>query len=70
MELFRSQAINVKQLLENGNFPFADSLLQSIKAEEEKMMQGQAEGLPPEVMAQAQQGADMNAVNQAYGMLR
>ena len=70
MELFRSQAINVKQLLENGNFPFADSLLQSIKAEEEKMLQGQAEGLPPEVMAQAQQGADMNAVNQAYGMLR
>lgn len=70
MELFRSQAINVKQLLENGNFPFADSLLQSIKAEEEKMMQGQAEGLPPEVVAQAQQGADMNAVNQAYGMLR
>lgn len=70
MELFRAQAINVKQLLENGNFPFADSLLQSIKAEEEKMMQGQAEGLPPEVMAQAQQGADMNAVNQAYGMLR
>lgn len=69
MELFRAQAINVKQLLENGNFPFADSLLQSIKAEEEKMMQGQAEGLPPEVMAQAQQGADMNAVNQAYGML-
>lgn len=70
MELFRAQAINVKQLLENGNFPFADSLLQSIKAEEEKMMQGQAEGLPPEVMAQARQGADMNAVNQAYGMLR
>ena len=70
MELFRAKAINVKQMLENGNFPFADSLLQSIKAEEEKMMQGQAEGLPPEVMAQAQQGADMNAVNQAYGMLR
>ena len=70
MELFRAKAISVKQMLENGNFPFADSLLQSIKAEEEKMMQGQAEGLPPEVMAQAQQGADMNAVNQAYGMLR
>lgn len=70
MELFRAKAINVKQLLENGNFPFADGLLQSIKAEEEKMMQGQAAGLPPEVMAQAQQGADMNAVNRAYGMLR
>ena len=70
MELFRAKAISVKQMLENGNFPFADSLLQSIKAEEEKMMQGQAEGLPPEVMAQAQQGADMNAVNQAYRMLR
>lgn len=70
MELFRAQAINVKQLLENGNFPFADNLLQSIKAEEEKMAQGQAEGLPPEVMQQAQQGADMNAVNRAQQMLR
>lgn len=70
MQLWQAQAISVEQLLENGDFPFADNLLQSIKAEQEKMAQGQQGALPPEVIAQAKQGADMNAVNKAYGMLR
>jgi hypothetical protein len=70
MQLWQAQAISVEQLLENGDFPFADRLLQSIKAEQEKMAQGQQGALPPEVMAQAQQGANMDAVNKAYGMLR
>lgn len=70
MQLWRAQAISVELLLENGDFPFADRLLQSIKAEQEKMEQGQQGALPPEVLAQAQQGVDMNAVNKAYGMLR
>jgi cell division septum initiation protein DivIVA len=70
MQLWQAHAISVEQLLENGDFPFADRLLQSIKAEQEKMEQGQQGALPPEVIAQAQHGADMNAVNKAYGMLR
>ena len=31
MQLYQSQAISVEQLLEHGDFPFADELLQSIK---------------------------------------
>lgn len=71
MQLFQAQAINVEQLLEQGDFPFADSLLQSIKSQKEQMQQGQMpQGLPPELMAQAQQGADMQAVAQAQQMLQ
>jgi hypothetical protein len=65
LQLWQAHAISVEQLLENGDFPFADNLLQSIKNNQEQM-----QNLPPEVMAQAQQGADMDAVNKAYGMLR
>lgn len=71
MELWRAQAINTEQLLEHGTFPFADELLQSLKSQQESMAQGQpAQGISPELMQQAQQGADMNAVNKAYNMLR
>ena len=49
MQLFQLGAINVKQLLENGSFPFGDSLLASIRAEEEAMAQQQ-------MMQQAQGG--------------
>lgn len=71
MEIWRSQQISLQQLLENGDFPFADQLLQSIKTQQEQLQNGQVpEGVSPDMMAQAQQGADMNAVNQAYNMLR
>lgn len=70
MELFKAQAINVEQLLESGSFPFADELLQSIRSQQEALQNGQtSQGLPPELMAQAQQGADMQAVNRAQQML-
>ena len=65
MQLFQMQAINIEQLLEYGTFPFADELLQSIKSQKEQMQKGEApEGIPPELMQQAQQGADMGAVEQ------
>lgn len=48
MQLWQAQAIDVEQLLENGAFPFADKLLQSIKTKRQEieeaqqaMMQGQ-----------------------------
>ena len=70
MKLFEMGAINVEQLLEHGDFAFADSLLQSITSQKEQMAQGMApEGVNPELMAQAQQGADMGAVAQAQQML-
>lgn len=70
LELWKAQAISVEQLLEHGDFPFADKLLQSIQAQREQMAQGQAPGgLTPELAAAAQQGADMGAVDRAQQML-
>ena len=71
MEIWRSQQISLQQLLEHGDFPFADELLQSLKSQQEQLENGQTpEGVSPEIMHQAQQGANMEAVNKAYGMLR
>ena len=71
MEIWRSQQISLQQLLEYGDFPFADELLQSLKSQQEQLENGQTpDGVSPEIMQQAQQGANMEAVNKAYGMLR
>ncbi|MDE6246634.1 MAG: hypothetical protein K2M41_02175 [Muribaculaceae bacterium] len=70
MKLFEMKAISVEQLLENGEFPFADNLLQSIKSQREQLEQGQMpDGISPELIQQAQQGANMAAVAQAQQML-
>lgn len=70
MQLWQAQAISVEQLLEHGDFPFADKLLQSIKSQREQLEQGQMpEGLSPELAQQAQQGANMEAVQRAESML-
>ena len=60
MRLFERNAIGVKQLLESGDFPFADKLLQSINSEEQlqqdqvQQMQGQLQR-NPEQLQQLQQ---------------
>ena len=65
MQLYQSQAISVEQLLEHGDFPFADDLLQSIKSQREQLEQGKVpDCISPELMAKAQQGANMQAVGQ------
>ena len=65
MQLYQSQAISVEQLLEHGDFPFADELLQSIKSQKEQLAQGRVpDGLSPQLLQQAQQNANMEAVNQ------
>lgn len=67
MQLWQANAISVEQLLEHGNFPFADKLLQSIQSQKEQLQQGQTpQGVSPEIMQQAQQGANMQAVNQLH----
>lgn len=67
MQLWQANAISVEQLLEHGNFPFADELLQSIQSQKEQVQQGQTpQGVSPEIMQQAQQGANMQAVNQLH----
>ena len=71
MEIWRSQQISLQQLLEHGDFPFADDLLQSIKSQQEQLENGETpQGLSPELIKQAQQGANMDAVNKAQQMLR
>lgn len=71
MQLYQSQAISVEQLLEHGDFPFADELLQSIKSQKEQLEQGKVpDGLSPELMAQTQQGANMQAVNKLNNAMR
>ena len=61
MQLYQSQAISVEQLLEHGDFPFADELLQSIKSQKEQLEQGKIpEGISPQLLQQAQQGTNIN----------
>ena len=70
MQLYQSQAISVEQLLEHGDFPFADELLQSIKSQKEQLAQGRVpDGLSPQLLQQAQQNANMEAVNQLHGAM-
>ena len=70
MQLWQKQAISVEQLLEHSDFPFADELLQDIKSQKEQVEKGQMpDGVSPELLQQAQQGADMQAVQKAQQML-
>lgn len=70
MQLWQAQAISVEQLLEHGDFPFGDELLQSIKSQREQLEQGKVpDGMSPELAQQASQGANMQAVAQAQQML-
>lgn len=52
-QLFQTGAITVAELLENGAFPFADKLLQSIKSREQEMQNIQS-GIAQQQMGQPQ----------------
>lgn len=70
MTIWQSGQISLEQLLEHGDFPFSDNLLQSIKSQQEQLQQGEVpEGLSPELKQQVQQGANMENVNKAYNLL-
>lgn len=71
LKLFEVRAITVEQLLENGSFPFADRLLQSIATQKEAIQQNQEQQrLDPELLSQARQSADNEAVEKARNMMR
>lgn len=71
MQLWQAGAISVEQMLENGNFPFSDTLLQSIQSQKQQMSDGLLpEGVSPELVQQAQQWADMQAVSKAEEAMR
>lgn len=61
MELFKANAISVEQLLQAGDFPFADELLQNIQSQKEQLEKGQMpDGVSPDLMGKVQQGAAAN----------
>lgn len=63
--------ITLEQLLEHGDFPFADSLLQSIKSQQEQMQQGGTpQGVDPELMQQVEENADTDNVAKAREMIQ
>lgn len=71
MQLWQAQAISVEQLLEFGDFPFADELLQSIKSQKEQIQKGgMPDAMSPQLMQHVQQGANMNAVNMLHNAMR
>ena len=45
MQMFQMGAINIRQLLENGSWPFTDRLLESLKADEAAAMEQQGQML-------------------------
>lgn len=70
MQMWQKGAIDVKKLLEFGDFDFTAPLLESIKADEERVSRGEMpQGVPPEVMEQIVQNADQEAVNTARSYL-
>lgn len=70
MQIWQSNQITLEQLLENGDFPFADNLLQSINSQRAEISQGhQVTPLSPDLQNQVSSGADMESVNRAYNLL-
>lgn len=74
MQIWQSGQITLEQLLQNGDFPFADQLLQSLQSQKEQLEQGQVpDSLSPELqqqLAQQQQQTNMDAVNQLSRAMR
>ncbi len=84
MQIWQSGQISLEQLLQNGDFPFSDQLLQTIQAQKEAMQQqatqqatdsAKAQEAPfsPELQSQleqASQGANPEAVSQLQQALR
>ncbi len=71
MKIWESGQITLRQMLETGEFPFADQLLQSLASQQEQLERGERpDGMPAELMARTQEGTDMEAVEKLYGAMR
>ncbi len=70
MQIWSSGQITLQQLLENGDFPYADSLLQSIQSQQQQLAEGQTpQGVPQAIQQQVRQGADQKAVSRLAAAL-
>lgn len=71
VQIWQAGQITLQQMLEAGDFPFGDALLQSLQAQQAQLAQGQQPGgISPDLAQQVQQSADMNAVSEAYDAIR
>ena len=61
MEIFQAGQITLEELLQNGSFPFADKLLQSIRSRQKEGEQGKPMGriVPPEIQNQLEHDANI-----------
>lgn len=63
LQFWQAGAINLKQMLENGAFPFADKLLQSIEADQaEAQEEAMKQGIDPNVAEQVYSQANPQAI--------
>lgn len=70
LEIWRSGQISLQHLLQHGDFPFADELLQTLQSQQEQLEKGENPGsFSPELLAKVQEGANMQKVNDVYSML-
>lgn len=66
MQLWQAQAISLQQLLQVGDFPFGDELLQSINSQQQDIEQGRVpQGFSPQLQAQVSQASQTNPKAQA-----
>lgn len=69
MEFWKAGAITIEMLLENGDFPFADSLLQSLSSAKEDMANGKSPQLSPQGVQAAKAAADPSRIEAAQALL-
>ncbi len=70
LEFWKSGAITIEMLLENGDFPFADNLLQSIRSRQETAEQKGIQSLDQGAVAQVGQAANKQNVANAEALMR
>lgn len=71
MEMWRANQITLQQLLQAGDFPFADNLLQSIQSSQEQMQANQQpQGIPSDISSQVSENSDEQAVDMAEKALK
>jgi len=71
LTFWQAGAINLKQMLENGAFPFADKLLQTLEADEsEQQAEGMEQGQVPQMDPAAMQDVYNQANPQAMEMIQ
>lgn len=70
MEIWKAGQITLETMLEVGHFEYADELLQHIRAQQERIANGQSpEAIPEDLRTRIQNGADMAMVNRLHDTL-